>query len=262
MLRKSFDELKIAQEQVIEKEKLEHELEISRRIQRSILPQEIPHSMGVDYGAMMQPARAVGGDFYDFIRLPDGRMGIVLGDVSDKGVPASLFMAVSYSLVRAESHRYHEPQEVLIQVNQHLLEINAADMFVTLVYGILDEDAGTFDYARAGHPAPMILNAHCNPVEVHSGLGQPLGVLEMPSLDVQHVVIPDGGMVLIYSDGLSEAIDFKDEFFGAERISQALSQCKAASAQEICAFLWTQVNAFSPNLLQHDDFTVVAIRRR
>ena len=157
-LTQAYEELKAAQAQIIEKERLEKELEVARQIQLSILPQELPAYPQHDFGALMIPARAVGGDFYDFIPLDQDRLGIVVGDVSDKGTPSALFMALSYSLVRAEAHRNSSPGETLQAVNRLLMEMNTSDMFVTVLYGVLDTARGEFSFARAGHPLPIVLD--------------------------------------------------------------------------------------------------------
>jgi len=261
MLIQAYEELKAAQAQIIEKEKLEHELEISRQMQLSILPDILPATQNSDFGAMMIPARAVGGDFYDIIPLSDGRFGIVVGDVSDKGIPASLFMALSYSLVRAESQRYTSPEEVLIRVNQHLIDINASEMFVTMVYGIYDDQTGLFTFARAGHPAPLTIDADCVQQKILMHLGQPLGLMQDPILDTNQLVIPPGGLMLIYSDGLSDATNSLQSIFGSENINQAIAACKGKNAQEVCNYMWQRVTEFTDNAPQHDDFTVVAVRR-
>ena len=158
-LLQAYEELKAAQEQIIEKERLERELEISGEIQQSILPEKLPSIPGFEFGALMIPARRVGGDFYTFFKMGKNRLGIVVGDVSDKGVPAALYMALSYSLIRAEAIRTESPVQALRKVNHHLLQMNTSYMFVTLVYGILDFSSGDFHFARAAHPSPFLLDA-------------------------------------------------------------------------------------------------------
>ncbi len=158
-LRIAYKELKAAQKQIIEKEKLEHELELSSQIQQSILPRSLPRRRGFDFGALMIPAHAVGGDFYTFLSLDKNHMGIVVGDVCDKGVPAALFMSVVYSLIRVEARNSKSPVKVLRQVNRHLLNMmNNSSMFVTLIYGVLNCENGHFHYARAAHPTPILLD--------------------------------------------------------------------------------------------------------
>jgi sigma-B regulation protein RsbU (phosphoserine phosphatase) len=256
----AYEELKAAQAQIIEKERLERELEIARQIQCSILPQELPQLSSYDLGALMIPAQAVGGDFYDFIPLGDDLLGIVVGDVSDKGVPAALFMALTYSLVRAEASRTCTPGESLRIVNRHLLDINATDMYVTLLYGILHCSSGKFTYARAGHLPPVILDKVNQPVLAPYATGQALGLFAELSLDEQDVVIPAGGTLLIFSDGLTEAMNNRGEDFGLKGIYDVLSTSVQTSAQDICGRLWQRVKIFTEDMSQLDDFTVVTIQ--
>ena len=161
-LAQALLQLQAAQAQLIEKEKLERELEVARRIQRSLLPLELPPCRGYDFGALMEPMSAVGGDFYDFMVFDDGRIGIAAGDVSDHGVPAALFMTMTVTLLRAAARRQAErgeaaaPQDILRSVNRGLLEFNTQGMFVTVLYGILDPRRGDFHYARAGHEPPLL----------------------------------------------------------------------------------------------------------
>jgi sigma-B regulation protein RsbU (phosphoserine phosphatase) len=259
-ITQAYEELKAAQTQIIEKERLEKELEVARQIQRSILPQVLPHVPGMDFGALMVPARAVGGDFYDFILLGKNRLGIVVGDVSDKGTPAALFMALSYSLVRAEARRHGNPGETVRAVNQHLLEMNNSGMFVTLVYGILDITSSRFDYARAGHPMPLILNHASQQVTLPTSYGQALGLFDDLKLDEGSVTIPNGGMALVFSDGMSEAANPRGNEFNQESLYTVMKGIKEYGSQAICQNLWEAVNAFTNPLPQQDDFTLVCIK--
>ena len=241
----AYQELKAAQAQIIEKEKLEHELEIARRIQLNILPHELPQHAGFEFGALMVPARAVGGDLYQFIPLNRNRLGIVVGDVSDKGVPSALFMSLVYSLMRAEAAGGSAPAKVLQKVNRYLLEINVEEMYVTLLYGILDFSSGEFSYARAGHPPPYILDEHGEQIQQPIALGQPLGLFDEPVLDEQSLKLPPGGLALIYSDGLSEASDSQGEEFGSTRLQGSLSASIQKTPQEICGTLWDEVKLYT-----------------
>ena len=175
--------LKAAQAQIIEKEKLEQELRTARRIQQSILPMELPRLPGYDFGATILSARTVGGDLYDFIPLGEGRLGIAVGDVSDKSVPAAIFMALTRSLLRAEATRSvvrpPSPRQALQRVNKLLLDMNDAGMFVTLLYGILDGPRRTFSYPRAGHELPLIVHASAT----HAVVGKPIAPSVPCSLD-------------------------------------------------------------------------------
>lgn len=179
---------KAAQKQIIEKEKLEHELELSSKIQQSILPERLPKQRGFDFGALMIPAHAVGGDFYGFVPLEKGRIGIVIGDVCDKGVPAALFMSMAYSLIRVEAQNTKSPVKVLRLVNRHLLQMmTTSNMFVTLIYGVLNFESGRFHYARAAHPAPIMLDNKGEKINIPVKSGQPLGLFANPPIDEEEL---------------------------------------------------------------------------
>ena len=158
-LAQAYEELQAAQAQLIEKEKLEAELRIARDLQRNILPRLKPQLAGLDFGMLIEPMTSVGGDFFDFIELDQERVGLVVGDVSDHGVPAAIFMALTYSLLRAEAFRASSPGEALQAVNRQLLDMNPSGMFVTVLYGVLNRTTHDFQFARAGHDLPLILNA-------------------------------------------------------------------------------------------------------
>jgi len=260
-LQLAYEELKAAQEQIIEKERLEKELEISGQIQQSILPENLPTYPGFDFGALMIPARTVGGDFYTFFKMGKNRLGIVVGDVTDKGVPAALFMALTYSLIRAEGIRTQSPVQALRKVNQHLLQMNSSNMFVTLVYGILDFSSGNFHFARAGHPSPFLLDKDGRVVEVPVTPGQPLGLFDDLPIDEQHVQVPLGGILLLYSDGVNETADLQGVEFGFDLLTQTVTSSRTRSAQEICEQLWQDVQAYGEGIPQQDDFTTVVVKR-
>ena len=240
---------------------LEREMEIARRTQMSILPVKLPSRPGFDFGAMIMPARAVGGDFYDIIELESDRVGVIIGDVADKGLPAALFMALTYSLVRGEAKRASNPGQALRNTNRLLLGLNETELFVTLLYGVLDFKSGEFNYARAGHLPPVILDKDASPVPVNLGVGQPLGVFSDPLIDEGCQAIPEGGMVLLFSDGLSEAIDSQGNQFEVAGLLAVCLRQKFEPAQEICQSLWNAVITHSGDSPQQDDFTIIAIKR-
>ena len=241
--------------------RLEREMEIARKTQQSILPVHLPEHPGYDFGALMIPARAVGGDFYEFITLDRDRLGVVIGDVADKGLPAALIMALTYSLVSVDALQMDSPTETLINVNRHLLNVNASGMFVTLLYGILDCGTGHFRYARAGHLPPVVLKPHGQPVDIPVDRGQPLGLFEDIELDEQEFTIPPGGMALLFSDGLSEASDSLGDEFGDQRLSEVLSENQEKTAQAVCEQLWFAVQNHSGDSTLQDVFTTVVLKR-
>lgn len=259
-LAKAYHDLKIAQAAIIEKEKLEHELQLAGEMQRSILPKKCPSYPGLDFGALIIPARQVGGDFYDFIHLDDSHIGIVIGDVCDKGMPAALFMALSYSSIRTEALRNENPSKTLHAVNKHLLQINSTDMFVTVLYGILDCNTREFTYARAGHPLPLLLDGNYQPVKIPQNFGQAIGLFDSIQLDEGQFILPKDGTLLIFSDGLSESIDESLKSPRLPGLCANFFKKDKKSSQNLCEHLF-QISVGS---LQHsqlrDDFTVVAIR--
>ena len=260
-LTQAYQELQAAQAKIIETEKLEHELELARQIQFSIVPDTLPEHPGLEFGRLMLPARMVGGDFYDFIPLEGNELGVVVGDISDKGMPAALFMALTYSFVRAEVLHTGSASQALQKVNYHLMNLETSGMFVTVLLGILDCDTGEFRYVRAGHPPPLVLDGQGRRVEWGSGLGQALGVFDQPQLDKQRFTLPPDGLALFYSDGLTEAADAQGRDFGVAGALAVLQAHRQAPAQQICERLWAAIKDFSASLSQQDDVTLVVIKR-
>ena len=259
-LTQAYEQLKAAQAHLIEKEKMERELEVARGIQQSMVPRKVPHLPGFDFGARMMPARAVGGDFFDFIPISESTLGIVIGDVSDKGVPAALFMALTSNLLRAEARRTSSVTDALRHVHRQLLEINDAGMFVTLLYGVLDGTTREFHYARAGHELPLLYDARWESVGLSYSDGQPLGAMDEILLDEQTVVLPSGGTILFYTDGVTDVLDAQGNPFGLERLRQAASAQRSAPAQALCDALLEMTASFRAATPQYDDITLVAVR--
>jgi phosphoserine phosphatase RsbU/P len=262
-LRRAYNAIRVVQKQIVEKEKMEHELELSSRIQQSILPRSLPKRTGYDFGALMIPAHAVGGDFYTILRLDKNRIGIVVGDVCDKGVPAALFMSLVYSLIRVEAQTSHSPVKVLRLVNRHLMQMmNNSTMFVTLIYGILNCGNGRFHYARAAHPAPLLLDGDGIPMKVPVRPGQPLGLFGNLPIDEERITLSPGGILLLFTDGLNEASNLEGVEFGDDgHLSDSLASGRHKRAQRICEHLWDDVQVFGQGLPQGDDFTAVIIKR-
>jgi serine phosphatase RsbU (regulator of sigma subunit) len=259
-LLQAYRELEAAQEQIIEKERMERELQVARDIQMSILPRAVPDVEGLAFGTHISPMAAVGGDFYDIIKLDDGRLAIVIGDVSDHGVPAALFMALTVTLLRAELRRGTAPLEVLQRVNRHMLEMNETGMFVTALLGILDPEARHFRYARAGHEPPIILGVGGEFVPVDRGRGQPLGLFPDLHLDEQHIPMPNGCLLLLYTDGVTEAMDETGLFFGLPRVEQLMLAGASTAPQGLCDRLWDSLQEHRGPTVQHDDVTMLAVK--
>jgi len=262
LLQLAYDELKAAQAQLIEKEKLERELEVARQIQVGILPRVLPELPGLDFAARMVPTSAVGGDFYDVIQLGDGKLGLVVGDVTGHGVPAALLMALTVTLIRVEAARAESPAEVLLSVNHHLIESNDSGLFVTALYGLLDVSSLEFNYARAGHPLPLAMDSGGNAVSLPQGTGQPLGLFDVLALDEGKLRLEAGGNMLLYTDGVTEAVNDAGEFFGTERLTSVLQSTANSQAEHICESLWQSLKSYQGSMVQDDDVTLVAVSVR
>ena len=259
LLQQAYDELKAAQAQIIEKEKLERELEVARQIQTSILPRSLPAHDRLEFSARMVPMSAVGGDFYDVLALEDGALGVAVGDVTGHGVPAALLMSLTVTLLRSEARRTDSPAEVLRAVNRGLMQVNDTGYFVTALYGILPASGSRFQYARAGHSVPLLLDAGRQPVAVAQGVGQPLGLFEEMLVDESGLDLPPGGLLLLYTDGVTEAINPQGEFFGDDRLLGALQAADGAGPTQACEAVWDALQAYQAGASQEDDVTLLAV---
>jgi sigma-B regulation protein RsbU (phosphoserine phosphatase) len=261
-LAEAYEELKAAQAQIIEKEKLERELELARRIQMSIFPHGLPQFAGFDFGAQVIPMSAVGGDLFDLIPLDDDRLGIAVGDVSGHGVPAALFMALTVTLLRAEACRTCSPQEVLRSVNRQLLNLGNRGVFVTMLYGVLDRATREFTYVRAGHEAPLLCRANGDLLIPALGRGQLLGFFDNPLLPEETVQLASGDTMLLYTDGVIEAVDAQDQMFGEEQLHETFNANCDAAPQVMCDRILERVANHSGSLSQRDDITLVCVQAK
>ena len=260
-LQRAYDELKAAQVQLIEKERLERELQVAADIQLSILPDVLPVLPGFDFGARIMPARRVGGDFYDVFPIDAEHAGIVIGDVADKGVPAALFMARAHALVMAEADTGITAGEVLRLANGHITHLQKAAQFVTALYGILDLTTCEFAYARAGHEPPLLCKRDGSVERIPHGVGMSLGLWEIITLDEQTVRFEPGSTLLLFTDGMTDCRDPGGAPFGLQRITQALTEMGELPAQETCDRLFERLVEYQHGAGQDDDVTLVAIHR-
>lgn len=258
-LQKAYDDLKAAQEQLIEKERLERELQVAADIQLSILPDVLPIGRGFDFGARILAARHVGGDFYDVFPLDESRAGVVIGDVSDKGIPAALFMARAHALIMAEADSSSSPGEVMRLVNAHITRLQKSTQFVTALYGIVDCNACTFAYARAGHEPPLLMTPDGAVDRVEYGAGMALGLWDEITLDQRTLQFEKGSTLLLYTDGMTDCRNPAGEAFGLERIRQNLAEAVGLPAQQVCDRLFSTLMDFQRGSSQDDDVTLVAI---
>lgn len=261
-LQKAYDELKAAQAQLIEKERLERELKVAAEIQLSILPDVLPTHPDFDFGGRILPARQVGGDFYDVFDLGNNKMGVLIGDVADKGVPSAIFMARAHALIIAEADRASTPGEVLRMVNKHITRLEKSTQFVTALYGVLDTITREFSYARAGHEPPLLLEADGTVQRLPHQPGMALGLWENIALDENSFVMPKGSLLIMYTDGMTDCRNPKGEPFGLERVKSTVAGFKAFNAQSGCDQLFDTLMAYQGGSKQDDDVTLVAVHAK
>ncbi len=241
--------------------RLQREMEIAQHTQMSILPERLPEQAGYTFGALMKPARSVGGDFYDAIPMGEDRWGLVVGDVSDKGLPAALFMTLTYSLIRVEATQNKDPGQALRDVNKYLLEMNNQSMFVTVLCGLLDCREHSFHYARAGHPLPIWISPEGLPLGFEKQSSQALGLFEHPKIDEGIIHLPPHSLLVMYSDGLSEAVNDEGSQLGHTGLEARLRETYQLSPNAVCLDFWQFVQKYSGGSEQQDDFTVLAFHR-
>jgi serine phosphatase RsbU (regulator of sigma subunit) len=261
-LQQAYDELKAAQAQIVEKERLERELKVAFDIQLSILPDQLPETGNYDFGACILPARQVGGDFYDVFPVSPVKMGILIGDVSDKGVPAALFMARTHALIMAEADIGVDAVEVMHLVNRHITRLEKSTQFVTALYGLLDLETGELDYARAGHEPPLLMTSDGRVERLPHGPGMSLGMWDNIIVDRCSIQLPSGSTLLLYTDGMTDCRTPGGEAFGLERIKQTLCDLVGAPAQKVCDTLLDTLKSYQQGASQDDDVTLVAIHAK
>ena len=240
---------------------LQNELEIARQMQQSILPTQFPQ--GADYAvyASMEPARDVGGDFYDVVRLDDGRLGLAIADVSDKGVPAALMMMSCRTLLKGAAIGSRGPGEALVEVNELLHNDNEASMFVTVFYVVYDPATGQLTYANGGHNPPLVVHADGSSDILPLTDGIALGLV--PGIEYrQHTVaLAPGDTAVLYTDGVTEAMNGEGEFFGTERLQATFASTPPTDAREANETVFRAVHSFVGDTPQSDDITCLALYR-
>lgn len=251
----------LARQQQIEarqRERMEQELRVARVIQQTLLPKTVPSIPGWRIAAHWQPARAVSGDFYDFVAFPDGKIAIIVGDVTDKGVPAALVMATTRSILRSAAERLESPGKVLEIANNQLCPDIPPNMFVTCLYALLDPSTGVIRYANAGHTMPFWRRE--NEVQEMRARGMPLGLMPEMIYEEKEARMTPGENVILYSDGLVEAHNPKGEMFGFPRLRQLLATPQCGEALIGC--LIDELHVFTgPDWEQEDDVTFVTLER-
>ena len=250
------------QQEAQERERIEQELKVARVIQQTLLPTTLPKLPGYDVAAYYQPAREVGGDFYDFLELEDGRLGLVVGDVTDKGIPAALVMATTRAMLRTAAQRLFSPGDVLRRANETLVTDIPPNMFITCLYAILEPESGRLHYANAGQDLPYRRRAgRSQGAEELKARGMPLGLMSGMEYEEKEILLEKGESILFYSDGLVEAHDPHHEMFGFPRL-QGLVGAHRSGGSSLIGFLLSELTRFTgEDWEQEDDITLVTLER-
>ncbi|HSK82752.1 MAG TPA: SpoIIE family protein phosphatase [Rubrobacter sp.] len=243
-----------------ERERIEQELQVARQIQQALLPEATPELDGWELTTYYEPAREVGGDFYDFLEFEDGRLGLVVGDATGKGMPAALVMATTRGMLRAVVQSVESPGEVLARVNEALVAEIPQNMFVTCLYAILDPKSGSLRYANAGHDLPYLRHHGGGDAEELRARGLPLGLMPNMPYEEKEAVLARGDNALFYSDGLVEAHNPQREMFGFARLRSLVAE--HAEEGSLVDFLMEELYSFvGEGWEQEDDITLLTLER-
>jgi len=258
-LRAKIIQLEAAQAELVIKERIERELELAHQVQESMLPHSFPVVPGYTLAARYEPARQVGGDFYDMFILDDDHFGIVVADVADKGLPAALYMALTRSLLLAEARRERSPRTTLQNVNTLLLDLGELNGFVSVFYGVVECSSHRLVYARAGHERPLLLRAD----QIHKlgGRGTVLGIQESDSLNLseeEHDLQP-GDRIILYSDGLCDVMNESGAFFGLDRLQAIVLDQAELPIMALSQAIFDILAKFRGQAEQFDDMTLLAL---
>ena len=241
---------------------LQNELEVASKMQQSILPASFPETPAYEIFGNMEAAREVGGDFFDVITLEDGRMGIAIADVSGKGVPAALFMMSSRTLLKGAAIGMPQPGDVLREVNSLLSDDNDSLMFVTLFYAVYDPANGKLSYANGGHNPPLIVHPDGSSEELPTTEGVALGVMGDLDYEQGEIELAPGDTAVLYTDGVSEAMNASEEEFGMERLHQVFANASQTDARSANSAVFDAVRTFADGTPQSDDITCLTLRRK
>lgn len=249
--------------EIAQRERMNREVEIAREVQERLFPQKMPAIAGLDYAGHCRPALGVGGDYYDFLALPQGHLGIAIGDVSGKGIAAALMMASLQASLRGEATRAPENLAFAVgNVNRLVYETSADNRYATFFYGQYDPNDGRFHYVNAGHNPPLLFhheNGQWTVTRLDIG-GVVIGLLEDFPYQQGSVQMDAGDILVAYTDGISEAMNSADEEWGEECMMQVVQNCNGLPAQQILQCVFTAADAFAAGAEQHDDMTLVVMR--
>ncbi len=259
---RTVQHLKMWREALVARDNLisiQNELGLAKDMQQSILPKEFPSGDAFALHGLMEPAREVGGDFYDIIRMGEDRCGIAIADVSDKGVPAALFMMSSRTSMKGSAIGAMHPELVLEEVNKLLAAENDAGMFVTVIYAILDTFNGSLEYANGGHNPPLIVHADGTSDYLDLPPGIALGMFPEMGFESRRAQLKKGDMVLFYTDGVTEAMNPEGDLYGEDRLQQVTAGLVGLGPEEFCQGVVKSVHEFAGEAEQSDDITCVSL---
>ena len=245
----------------LEKARMEKELMMARTVQTSLLPPEMPRLPGWEFAARWEPAREVAGDFYDFIPSSDGKLSIVVGDVTDKGLPAALFMVFARNIVRETAGRSSAPGDVLTQRNRRICQESSQGLYITLIYASLQPETGEVAYANAGHNPGLHYQAETQTIALLMPTGMPLGIDDEAVYTARDLHLKPGDVLLLYTDGVTEAMNPAGEEFGLEQLKSVLQANGQKPAGEIIAEILRVVENFTGDGAMFDDTTLVIFKR-
>lgn len=257
-----------AQKNVVEQERLHKEMQVAQEIQQALLPKRVPAIGGYDIASLYRAAKEVGGDYYDFVRVDDDTLGVVVADVSGKGVPGSLVMTMIRTALRMEARGNHSAAEVMARMNDFVTEDMKKGMFVTIFYSILDSKNRIISYASAGHNPMILFRAETDETYFLNPRGFPVGIklpddtLFRRSIDVEKIKLKKDDMLVIYTDGVTEAMNGDREQYGEERLIRLIKECGRLAPQEFMDRLNDDIKSFTGDQPQNDDITVVAIKEK
>lgn len=242
----------------LEKQKMDEELRVAYDIQKKLLPDKMPENIGLDIAAVSHPAREIGGDYYDFIPLDNGKLGVIIADIVGKGVPAGLFMAMLKSIIHTHLRSIESPKDAMEKINTLLFQDHIMSKFVPMFYAVYNPETREFKYCNAGHePAILFSNGHFSTLDTE---GFPVGSMIMATYSEGSLVLNQDDLVLLFTDGLIESKNNSGKYLGHAQVKKWLSKLDKSSSKEIITTIFDQVTRFSIGVPQHDDLTVVALK--
>ena len=262
-LEKILEMQRLKDENLLFHQRLEMELDVARKIQQVLLPQQIPPIAGFNISTFSEPAKHVGGDYHDLIKLMSGGLGIAIGDVSGKGMPASLLMANVQASLRRYSESAYSPKEIIRRINKSLCPICQyieEHRFITLFYGVLNPESRMLVYSNAGHNYPLVFQENGIVCQQLESTGLPCGIMEDASYDEKEIKLEAGDIVVFYTDGIIEAVNSQEEEFGEKRLRSIVSGNPQLDSASLIAHIHDELTRFVGGVPQYDDLTLMVLK--